>query len=327
VFVEDTSTSPYDPQAPVLMHNMRLARPFEPLVRFLELPRGGSIDPTLLMTLLLPLMFGAMVGDVGYGTLLLILAVFASRKLASRRVDTPEIAALVRVLLLGAVWAILFGVAYGEVFGDLGARIFGHWELWQYRPSAGALQPLLLLAIAIGAIHVVLGLGLGAWQAVRFREYRVLLDKLGAILALAGLFGIAGWIAGSLPANALAPVVVMTAFGLILVTSLHGALGITTGALDLLGRIGNILSYLRIAAVGLASAHLANVANELGSVGPIWLGIFVATFFHALNLALAAFSPMIQSLRLQYVEFFGAFFAGGGRPFIPFGQNRLQSTI
>ena len=86
---------------------------------------------------------------------------------------------------------------------------------------------------------------------------------------------------------------------------------------------------VRIAAVGLASAHLANVANELGSVGPIWIGIFIATFFHALTLALAAFSPMIQSLRLQYVEFFGAFFVGGGRPFTPFGQNptrHLHST-
>jgi V/A-type H+-transporting ATPase subunit I len=186
-----------------------------------------------------------------------------------------------------------------------------------------------LFAVAIGAAHVVLGLGLGAWQAVRFREFRVLLDRLGAILALAGLFGIAGWVAGGLPAGALTPAVVLTAVGLLLVTSLHGVLGITTGALDLLGRIGNILSYLRIAAVGLASAHLAGVANELGSVGPIWLGIFVATFFHALNLALAAFSPMIQSLRLQYVEFFGAFFVGGGRPFIPFGHRtrEIQSTI
>jgi V/A-type H+-transporting ATPase subunit I len=329
VFVENTSTSPYDPQAPVLMHNTRLSRPFESLVRFLELPRAGSLDPTLLMALLLPLMFGAMVGDVGYGTLLLVLAILASRKLASRRVDTPEIAGLVRVLLLGAAWSILFGFAYGEVFGDLGKRIVGDWALWQYRPSAAALQPLLLFAVAIGAAHVVLGLGLGAWQAARFREFRVLLDRLGAILALAGLFGIAGWVAGGLPAGALAPAVVLTAVGLLLVTSLHGVLGITTGALDLLGRIGNILSYLRIAAVGLASAHLAGVANELGSVGPIWLGIFVATFFHALNLALAAFSPMIQSLRLQYVEFFGAFFVGGGRPFIPFGHRtrEIQSTI
>jgi V/A-type H+-transporting ATPase subunit I len=198
------------------------------------------------------------------------------------------------------------------------------------RPSAVALQPLLLFAVAIGAAHVVLGLGLGAWQAMRFREYRVLLDKLGALLALAGLLGLAGWTMGGLPAGAVAPAAGLTAVGLVLVMSLHGLLGIATGALDLLGRIGNILSYLRIAAVGLASAHLANVANELGSVAPIWLGIFVAMFFHALNLALAAFSPMIQSLRLQYVEFFGAFFVGGGRPFAPFGQHHpreIQSTI
>jgi V/A-type H+-transporting ATPase subunit I len=329
VLVEDSRTSPYVPQAPVLMRNRRLARPFESLVRFLELPRAGSVDPTLLMAILLPLMFGAMVGDVGYGTLLLVLAILAGRKLAARAAGTPEIAGLVRVLLLGAAWSIVFGLLYGEVFGDLGTRFLGDWALWKERPSAAALQPLLLFAVAIGAAHVLLGLGLGAWQAMRFREYRVMLEKLGAIAALAGLSALAGRMLGGLPAGAVTPAVVLTAGGLVLVMSLHGALGVTTGALDLLGRIGNILSYLRIAAVGLASAHLANVANELGSVGPIWIGILVATFFHALNLALAAFSPMIQSLRLQYVEFFGAFFVGGGRPFTPFGQNptrHLQST-
>jgi V/A-type H+-transporting ATPase subunit I len=324
VLVEDSKASPYDPQAPVLMRNRRLSRPFESLVRFLELPRAGSIDPTLLMTIVLPLMFGAMVGDIGYGALLLVLAILAGRALTSRGAGTPEIAGLVRVLLLGAAWSIVFGALYGEVFGDLGTRIFGDWSLWIHRPSAEALEPLLLFAVALGAAHVVLGLGLGAWQAIRFREYRVMLDKLGAIAALAGLLMLAGRMLGGLPAGAVTPAVVLTAGGLVLVMSLHGALGVTTGALDLLGRIGNILSYLRIAAVGLASAHLANVANELGSVGPIWIGIFIAAFFHILNLALAAFSPMIQSLRLQYVEFFGAFFVGGGRPFIPFGQSQTR---
>ena len=149
----------------------------------------------------------------------------------------------------------------------------------------------------------------------------MLLDKLGALLALAGLFGLAGWTVGGLPAGAARAAVASIAVGLVLVMSLHGALGIATGALDLLGRIGNILSYLRIAAVGLASAYLANVANELGSVGPIWMGVLVATFLHTLNLALAAFSPMIQSLRLHYVEFFGTFFVGGGRAFTPFGHH------
>jgi V/A-type H+-transporting ATPase subunit I len=321
VLVEDTRSSPYDPQAPVLMHNAGLSRHFESLVRFLELPRTGSVDPTLLMAMLLPLMFGAMVGDIGYGAILLALAIFARYKLARKRAGAPEVASLIWVLLLGAAWSILFGVLYGEVFGDLGTRVFGDWALWRERPSAEALEPLLLLAVAIGAAHVALGLGLGAWQAIRFREPRVLLDKLGALLALAGLFGLGGWTMGGLPAGALTPSVAAIVLGMIMVMSLHGALGIATGALDLLGRIGNILSYLRIAAVGLASAHLANVANELGSVGPIWMGVLVATFFHALNLGLAVFSPMIQSLRLQYVEFFGAFFVGGGRAFTPFGTS------
>jgi V/A-type H+-transporting ATPase subunit I len=73
--------------------------------------------------------------------------------------------------------------------------------------------------------------------------------------------------------------------------------------------------------VGLASVYLAVVANELARQAPLVLGIVVAAFFHALNLALAAFSPMIQALRLHYVEFFGTFHDGGGRAFRPLGAD------
>jgi V/A-type H+-transporting ATPase subunit I len=169
---------------------------------------------------------------------------------------------------------------------------------------------------------VVLGTAIGAWQAARFSEHRTLFDKLGTLLALGGLFGVAGWAADQLPAGALTPAFAATVVGLVLVMSLHGALGLVTGPLEFMGTLGNVLSYLRLAAVGLASAHLAAVANELATVGPIWLGVLVAVFFHSLNLALAAFSPTIQALRLHYVEFFGAFLVGGGRAFSPFGHAR-----
>lgn len=325
IVVEDTASSPYDPTAPVLMRNARLPRPFQFLVGFLGLPRPGSIDPTVLMGIFLPLMFGAMVGDVGYGMALLALALFARRKLAARAAATAEIRGLLGMLLWGSAWSVLFGAVYGEAFGDLGTRVFGDWAIWQYRGSPGALEPLLIFAVVLGAVHVGLGLVLGAWQAVQFREPRVLLDKLGTIIALTGLFGLAGWAVDQLPTGALTASLGALVVGLVLVLSLHGALGVVTGALDLVGRIGNILSYLRVAAVGLASAHLAGVANELGSVGPIWIGVLVAAFLHALNLALAAFSPMIQALRLNYVEFFGTFFVGGGHAFTPFGhQQRRQ---
>jgi V/A-type H+-transporting ATPase subunit I len=317
VLVEDLATSPRDPQAPLLMRNSRLARPFEPLVRFLDLPRAGSFDPTLLMALFLPLMFGAMVGDVGYGAVLLALGLVGRRSLAARG---SALAGVAWVLVVSAAWSIVFGVLFGELFGDLGTRMFGDWAVWHDRLAADALVPLLLFAVAIGAAHVVLGLVLGAWQAVGFGEHRELLDKLGSLLVLFGLFGLAGWAADQLSPGALTPSVAAMVVGLVLVIAPGGTLGLITGPLALLGRLGNVLSYLRLAAVGLASAHLASVANELATVGPIWMGVVVAAFFHALNLALASFSPMIQALRLHYVEFFGTFLIGGGRAFTPFGH-------
>ena len=66
------------------------------------------------------------------------------------------------------------------------------------------------------------------------------------------------------------------------------------------------------------------VANELSVIGPIWLGVFVGMFFHSLNLGLASFSPMIQALRLHYVEFFSKFYEGGGQPFRPFGEGSAR---
>jgi V/A-type H+/Na+-transporting ATPase subunit I len=317
VVVEDLATSPRDPEAPLLMRNRRPARAFEPLARFLELPRAGSLDPTLLIALFFPLMFGAMVGDAGYGAVLLAIGLLLRRSPGAR---APALRGVGWILMACAAWSIVFGVLYGELFGDLGQRVFGDWAVWRYRPAADALEPLLILSVAVGAAHVVLGLVLGAWQSIRFGERRELFDKLGVLLVLAGLFGLAGWAADRLPAGALTPSAAAAIVGLVLVMSLHGALGLITGPLALLGFVGNVLSYLRLAAVGLASAHLAGVANELGTVGPIWMGVIVAAFFHAINLALAMFSPTIQALRLHYVEFFGTFFVGGGRPFRPFGR-------
>ena len=312
---------PHDERAhstPVLMKERRVARPFGLLTRFLDNPRAASLDPTGLMALFLPLMFGVMVGDVVYGTALLLVGLWARRKFGR---ISPGIADLCSVLVFGAVWAIIFGFLFGEALGNLGKNLFGDFSLWFYRGDANALQPLLLFALAIGAAHVLLGVVLGMWQSWRDRAHRHLLDRVGTFAFLCGMLGLAGFAAGALPPGFMSPAIALTVVGLVLVMSLHGTLGLMMAPLELLGAIGNILSYLRLAAVGLASVYLAIVANELATVGPLWLGIIVATFFHVLNLALAGFSPMIQALRLHYVEFFSKFFIGGGQAFIPFGKS------
>jgi V/A-type H+/Na+-transporting ATPase subunit I len=316
--LDEISTLP-EVEPPVLMRNRMLARPFEFLVRFLDLPRTGSLDPTVLMALFLPLMVGVMVGDVVYGTLLLVVALLVRRRFAG---GSAALRDLSRVFVAGAVWAIVFGFLFGEALGNAGHEL-GLPALWFYRGGADAVQPLLLFSLALGAAHVVLGQLLGLWQSASARRRVEFVNRFGSLLALGGVFALAGLATHRVPGGLLASVLAGAAVtaGLVLLIAGRGALGLVMGPLELVGTFGNVLSYLRLAAVGLASTYLAMVANELTVVGPIWLGVFVGVFFHTLNLALASFSPMIQALRLHYVEFFSKFYEGGGRPFRPFGAR------
>jgi V/A-type H+-transporting ATPase subunit I len=128
-----------------------------------------------------------------------------------------------------------------------------------------------------------------------------------------------------LPSGFMTPGAAVMIVGIVLLGASLGWLGVLMGPIEFIGLIGNILSYLRIAAIGLASVYLARVANELaGSFGIVIVGIIIALLIHALNLALGAFSPTIHSLRLHYVEFFRKFYEGGGRPFEPFGNQAAQ---
>jgi len=315
VVVEELAEGRADHDAPVLMRSSRAARPFQPLVRFFDTPRSRSVDPTGLMAIFLPLMFGLMVADVAYGAILLALVLVARARLSPRY---PAFGQISPVLIAGALWAIAFGILFGEALGNAGERL-GMPALWLRRDSSQAVVPLLVLAVSIGAVHVVLGLVLGIWQSHRDRDRRELLGHTGTLVFLAGAFLLAGIVAGLLPAAATTPIAAALVGGLVAVSVAGGALGAITGPLELLGAITNVLSYLRLAAVGLASVYLAVVANKLAGVGPIFMGILIAAFLHALNLMLATFTPSVQALRLHYVEFFGKFFLGGGRPFAPFG--------
>jgi V/A-type H+/Na+-transporting ATPase subunit I len=317
--VVDEVPTPLAVEPPVLMRNRKLARPFEFLVRFLDLPRSGSLDPTVLMALFLPLMVGVMVGDLVYGMLLLVIALVVRRRFAG---DSPAVRDLSRVFVAGSVWAMIFGALFGEALGDVGHKL-GLPALWFYRGGADAVTPLLLFSLALGTAHVVLGQLLGLWQSASAHRRVELVNRVGSLLALAGVLALAGISAHRVPGGMVAALLAGggVAVGLVLLTIGRGALGLVMGPLEFVGTLGNVLSYLRLAAVGLASTYLAMVANELSVIGPIWLGVFVGVFFHALNLGLASFSPMIQALRLHYVEFFSKFYEGGGQPFRPFGAR------
>ncbi len=301
-------------QPPVLLTNPAVARPFELFLGMLALPRYGTFDPTVLMALFMPFFFGLMLGDIAYGLIVLALSFWARRRWGPR----SEVAAdLTRVIGIGAVWAVIWGVVFGEVFGDLGHRVVGLEPLWIDRQEA--IGPLLLFAVGIGAAHVILGLLLGLWSAARTADRHKFGERAALLVALCALFTIAGVAAERLPTGLMTPSVVVVVVALVVMISLQWPLGLVMGPLDLIGAVSNVLSYLRIAAIGLASVFLARVANELGAAAPLALGLIIAALFHVLNLALGTFSPTIQALRLHYVEFFDKFYEPGGELFSPFG--------
>ncbi len=312
VLIESTPDEAETP--PILLDNPPIARPFELFVRLLSVPVYGGFDPTLLMVAFMPLFIGMMLGDVVYGAALLLLAIVVGRRFGATAGAVHDVS---RVLMLAAGWSIVWGVVYGEFLGDLGHRWFGLEPIWINREEA--LEPLLVFSLGVGVVHVVLGILLGIWSAGRNAQRSKLVERIALLVALAGTFLVVAVAADHLPSGFVTPGVAALIVGLAVMMASGGVMGLLMGPLELLGTLGNVLSYLRIAAIGLASVFLAKVANELGAAAPLWLGVLIGTLFHSLNLALGAFSPTIQALRLHYVEFFSKFYEDGGEEYRPFG--------
>ncbi|MCX7708204.1 MAG: hypothetical protein N2204_09365, partial [Anaerolineae bacterium] len=306
-------------RAPVMFDNPGAVKPFEPLLSLLGLPRYGTFDPTPLMAVFLPLFFGMILGDIAYGAILLGVMIYLRRRFRQR----PMLRALAEVLIMGSVWSIVFGFIYGEFLGTVGEELGLH-PLWFDRGPEN-LERLFLLTIGIGAGHVVLGLSLGLWSAWSRRSRHELLEKAAMLAALAALFLLAGVVAHFLPPFMFTPALAGLLVGLAILIYSQGGMGVLLAPLELLSTVGNILSYLRIAAIGLSSVYLAQVAGALaGATGSLWVGVIIASFFHALNVLLGAFSPTIHSLRLHYVEFFSKFYEGGGQAFRPFARSVMH---
>lgn len=304
-------------RAPVSLKNPAPAQPFESLVNLLSLPRYGHIDPTQLMAFFLPIFFGMILGDVGYGVLLLALSL-----VFLRRVKPGVIRDVLIVLAIGSGWSILFGFLYGELFGAFGEEYLGLHALWFDRASKEHVAGLLAMSLAVGAVHLTLGLILGVWEALRDRSRSHLLERGGMLLGLISLFFLVGVLARLLPEALMTPAICGMIIGIVLLGASLGWLGILMGPIEFISLIGNVLSYLRIAAIGLASVYLAKVANDLaGMVGNLIVGIILAVLIHAFNLVMGMFSPTIHSLRLHYVEFFRKFYEGGGKPYKPFKKQ------
>ncbi len=326
--------------APTKLKNPEIAKRFEFLVKFFSLPKSNEIDPTIIMAFTFPLIFGMILGDVGYGLLGVALSIALYLKV---KVDFVKGASV--MMFLSSLIAIIFGFIYGEVFGA-NSFLFLHLTPFIERGGNG-IALLMAFALFVGVIHLALGYVLSIYDNLKHHHTNHAIAKT-AWLGLEIAFVVLGALVldGSLvsafalntPVNALD-----VGFGLfaliclILIVIFEGPIGLV----EIPTLIANILSYLRIMALGLSGAILAKIIDSIpvgqsinsvvasvanGNLNPssILSALIVLIAFSVLmilgqmlSFGLGVFEASIQTLRLHYVEFFSKFFKGGGIPFTP----------
>jgi V/A-type H+-transporting ATPase subunit I len=298
-----------DAGAPVEIQNPPLLQAFAPLASFVSLPRYGTIDPTPTIAATFPIFVGLMVGDVAYGFVLLALLLGARRRWGRE----AWLQTLTPVVALAAISTVVFGVLFGEWFGNAGHDILGIQPVLIDRVEA--MMAFLVITIGIGAGQVVLGLVLGIANARLQGHAHELAARIGLLGILLATGLLMAWPLGLIPpAGAQLAIVVLVVALAVLIASVGLA-----APIEAIGVFGNVLSYARLMAIGMASVMLALVANRLaGLAGNVAVGLLVAVVLHGLNVVLSFFDATVQGLRLHYVEFFTKFVEPGGTRYQPF---------
>jgi len=297
-------------EIPVLLDNPSAIKPFELLLSLLQPPKYGTIDATKLLAVFFPIFFGLIVGDIGYGLILLIISLILN---PHKNLIIKNISKLFSYV---SISSIFFGLLFGEFFGHSGGKILNIYPVLFDRQKD--IVPFLILSISIGIFHILLGLILGIIKGIKEKHNREIFEKISIILSLFGLFLLVVVMADFLPKGFFIPSISLIIISMPILILVKGFIG----PLEVLSTIANILSYARIMALGLAGVMIANIAYTIGGfIEDVIIGIIIATLIHILNLLLSIFSPTIQSLRLHYVEFFSKFYETGGKKYNPFKKG------
>ncbi len=333
--------------APTKLDNPPLLRPFEVIVKLFSVPRYGQWDPTPAVAYFFAFFFGLMLNDIVYALGLLLLARF----LLDHLVDDPHtegVQLFRRVLYTSGVVSLIFGGLSGVYLGDFMNRYLG-LPVESLALVSGVQRSLsdpitfIILALVVGVVHVNIAHLLALIQGLHERRWGVPVNKAGLFLTeLAGIPYLLKALLNIelLPLSAAAyqalAYPLLGGVALIIIGTLltMGPLGAIFWIFDLTGILGDVMSYSRLAGVGLATYYLASSFNllagwfgaALGGMLPGILGTTVSfvvgcvllVVLHTFNLLLSSLAAFIHSLRLCFVEYLMKFYEGGGREYAPF---------
>ena len=333
---------------PVVLDNGPMVKPFQMLIEFLNTPKYGSWDPTWVVAVFFPFWFGMIVGDLGYALLFVLVARLLAGLVKRNEplvidffginMKPPVVKDLLYVLNWMIFWTVVWGLIYGEFFGNFFEHlgIFyvpGHSEglipvLIPRADTAKTATLLIVVSIVFGIVQVFHGLGVRAWQGLRHGHMKHFWEAVGYLGGLTGLIVFSyEFLTGQ--SGSVLNLIMYAGFAVFVLAIVMSRMVLMVAELPTQG--GHILSYIRIYAVGVAGAIMANLATDLGfalghkiGIVGILIGAVLALLTHFSILALTLMGHILQPIRLIWVEFFTkfGFYEESGRPYRPFKSVR-----
>ena len=333
--------------APIKLKNNKINRLFEMLTRMYGMPDYGEFDPTPLLAPFYALFFGMCVGDAGYGLFIILLGLYLKKKVSK------SMAGLLNLLITLGVATTIVGAIFNTFFGasitDLNLPewmraliITGKWDGTAYDKT-------MVIALLVGMFHICFAMTVKAIGASVRYGFKNALADWGWLLLVGGTVVVAtltylGVFDMEILKIALIGIGGVSAIGIYLLNNIRRNVfaNIGAGLWDtynmVTGLMGDLLSYLRLYALGLAGGMLGGVFNDLGSqlrdsMGDIFWGIpgwicfgLIFVFGHGLNIALSCLSGYVHSIRLTFVEYFkNSGYDGKGMEYNPFSFKKTRN--
>ncbi len=339
---------------PVLLKNNSFAEPCEGVLETFSLPAKGEIVPTFIMSIFYYILFGLMLSDLAYGLIMVIACGFLLIKF--KNMDSGLKKSLKMFFYCGistAFWGAMFGGFFGDAITVISSNYFGKEivfkPLW-FEPIKDPMK-MLVFSFALGIVHLFAGLAMKFYQSVKEKRYLdAIYDVVFWYLLVGG--GIAYLLSMDMFINMTNLPFKLSPLGakIAAIAAAVGAVGIILtdgrssknifkrlakglyGLYNVTGYLSDILSYSRLLALGLATGVIAQVFNKMGSMlggGVVGFILFMIVFIigHTMNIGINLLGAYVHTNRLQFVEFFGKFYEGGGEKYAPFSAKTKYFKI